>query len=69
MANRLLDMVNSFIQDESGASMVEYGMALIVVIAVGTSSMTLLGGGVASQISNTCKVLGLVNPAGNSRGC
>ncbi len=62
-------MVNSIIQDETGASMVEYGMALFVVIVVGTSAMTLLGGSVASQISSTCKVLGLVNPAGNQRGC
>ncbi len=69
MAFRLLDKENRFIQDETGASMVEYGIALIVVIAVGASAMTLVGESVASHINKTCKVLGLVNPAGKPRGC
>ena len=59
MANRLLDMINRFIEDETGASMVEYGIELLVVIAVGTAAMTLLGGAVATQISNTCTAIGI----------
>ena len=37
---RLSDIASRFCQDESGASMVEYGVALFVVIAVGTAAMT-----------------------------
>ncbi|MGR3342114.1 MAG: Flp family type IVb pilin [Paracoccaceae bacterium] len=56
---RLSDIASRFFQDESGASMVEYGLALLVVIAVGTAAMTLLGGAVVTQISNTCTVFGI----------
>ena len=55
---RLSDIASRFFQDETGASMVEYGIALFVIIAIGAAVMTLLGGAVASQISNTCTVLG-----------
>lgn len=60
MASRIFDIASRFIKDETGASMVEYGIALFVVIAVGTAALTLLGGGVAGQISITCAALGLV---------
>jgi Flp pilus assembly pilin Flp len=60
MASRIFDIASRFIKYETGASMVEYGIALFVVIAVGTAALTLLGGGVAGQISITCAALGLV---------
>ena len=40
--------------------MVEDGVALFVVVAVGTAAMTLLGGAVAAFISNTCTAIGIV---------
>ena len=60
MANRLLDVKNRFIEDETGASMVEYGIALLVVTVVGTTAMTLLGGSVSAYLTNTCAAVGIV---------
>ncbi len=56
---RLSDIASRFCQDEPGASMVEYGVALFVVIAVGPAAMTLLGGGVASHVSDACAAIGI----------
>lgn len=37
-------MLNAFWKDESGAALVEYGVALLVVILVGTTALITLAG-------------------------
>ena len=45
--------IKAFIADDSGATLVEYGMALLVVIVVGTSSIYVLGDTVADELRDT----------------
>ena len=60
MSFRLIKTVKQFIKDECGASMVEYGVALLVVTAIGVTAMTLLGGGVAANVTDACLAFGIV---------
>lgn len=46
-----------FLSNESGASMVEYGVALLVVTAIGISAMSILGGEVAGNVGQACDTL------------
>ena len=49
-----------FCRDESGASMVEYGVAVLVVVAIGVGAMTVLGGTASTSIAAACTTLGVV---------
>ena len=42
-----------FIKSEFGATLVEYGVALVVTIIVGASAITILGNRVSSELSET----------------
>ena len=42
-----------FAKSESGATLVEYGIALVVAIIVGASAINVLGNTVANEISET----------------
>lgn len=61
---RILESIRSFVAEQSGASMVEYGVALIVVVAIGVVAMNGLGGKVKSNVETSCSVInnGLSNP-------
>ena len=48
-----------FRKDESGASMVEYGVAELVVAAIGAGAMTALGGPASASITAACATLGV----------
>lgn len=54
----LMKKLKLFTRDESGASMVEYGVALIVVVTVGVVAMNGLGGATAAKVSTACTTLG-----------
>lgn len=43
-----------FAKDESGAAMVEYAVALLVVTAIGIATMTAIGGNASQLTSATC---------------
>jgi Flp pilus assembly pilin Flp len=53
----LLKMIRSFGKREDGASLVEYGIALIVVVTVGVAAMNGLGGGTKAKVSSACAVV------------
>ena len=59
MITKLYSAYDRFLKDEDGASMVEYGVALLVVVAVGVTAMTLLGGAVLLNVQDACTALGL----------
>jgi len=42
----------TFVSDESGATIVEYGVALIVVLAAAAGGIQLLGNDVAAQFNS-----------------
>lgn len=42
-----------FFKNESGATLVEYGVALIVAIVVGASAISALGSAVGNEIAET----------------
>ena len=60
MSFKYLKTVKRFIKDECGASMVEYGVALLVVTAIGVTAMGILGGGVAANVTLACGAIGVV---------
>ena len=59
---KLLKLLARFRKSESGASMVEYGVALLVVAAIGVAAMSTLGGYVDDNIETACTAL-------NAAGC
>jgi len=58
MKIKFIETVKSFCKDESGASMVEYGVALLVVSAIGVTAMSALGDGVAANVTTACSAIG-----------
>lgn len=46
-----------FLNKEDGASMVEYGVALLVVTAIGITAMSTLGDEVAEKVGSACDTL------------
>ena len=58
MSFKLLNIVKRFIKEDSGASMVEYGVALLVVAAIGVGAMSFLGGQVDANVQTACDALG-----------
>lgn len=51
MRSVLLKNLRAFCKDDDGVTLVEYGIALLVMIAVGAGAMTLLGQGVLRQVT------------------
>ena len=47
-------LFTNFAKDESGAAMVEYAVALLVVTAIGIGTMTVIGGNAAVLTDATC---------------
>jgi Flp pilus assembly pilin Flp len=60
MLTKLYSVYARFLNDEDGASMVEYGVALLVVAAIGVTAMTLLGGAVLANVQTACAAFGIV---------
>ena len=53
----LLRKMKSFLKNEDGASMVEYGVALLVVSAVGVTVMTNIGTATGESVTDACGVI------------
>ena len=53
MMIRITDTIRRFCVSTAGASLVEYGVALLVVIIVGATAITGLGDAVGSALSDT----------------
>jgi pilus assembly protein Flp/PilA len=47
-------LLSKFVRDEDGAALVEYGVALLVVILVGTAALVTLSTDVGNQFSDAC---------------
>ena len=47
-----------FLKDECGAAMVEYGVALLVVAAIGAGAMSVLGEEVSDNVESACDAFG-----------
>ena len=60
MGTKLFSVLARFQKDEDGASMVEYGVALLVVAAIGIGAMTILGGQVAANVTAACAAFGVI---------
>ena len=61
-------MLKMFFKSESGATLVEYGVALILAIVLGGGALSILAGDTASQYDRGCKAFntGYTAPAGNA---
>ena len=51
------DFLKKFIGDESGASMVEYGLALLVVTGIGVGAMSTIGTNTGAIVDGACNVV------------
>jgi Flp pilus assembly pilin Flp len=61
----IMKKLRQFKSNEEGASMVEYGVALLVVVAVGVTLMNALGTNVAANVDEACETLAADGGAGN----
>jgi pilus assembly protein Flp/PilA len=50
----IMNKLRVFKSDESGASMVEYGIALLVVAAIGVGLMSVIGTATAGRVEAAC---------------
>lgn len=66
MRTQIQNFLGRFRRDESGAAMVEYGIALLVVAAIGVTVFSTMGAQVAANASAACDV---ISGAANSAGC
>jgi len=55
-------------KSESGATLVEYGIAMIVAIIVGGTALVTLAGGVNTNLDNACDVTKDVTQIGAGTG-
>ena len=53
----MLKFLSSFRRDEKGVTLVEYGIALVLAVVVGTSPLTLLGGEVSTQMGEAQTIM------------
>lgn len=60
------EFFKTFRKSESGATLVEYGIALILAIIVGGTALITLAGGVNDNLSDACDVTGDVAQIGNT---
>jgi pilus assembly protein Flp/PilA len=58
--------LKNFFKDESGASMVEYGIALLVVAALGIGVMQQIGTRTGISVGNACDVVTGAGTAGTN---
>ncbi len=54
---KLIKKLNHFLKDECGASMVEYGVALLVVTGVGVTFMTNIGTITGATVTTACQAV------------
>jgi pilus assembly protein Flp/PilA len=52
-----LDFLKKFVGDESGASMVEYGLALLVVTGIGVGAMQAIGTNTGAIVTDACGIV------------
>lgn len=52
-SNKFFNQAKSFWKDTSGATLVEYGVALLVVIIVGSAAISGLANAVGNELSET----------------
>lgn len=62
------DFFKNFRKSESGATLVEYGIALILAIIVGGTALITLAGGVNTNLSEACDITGGVAAIPNECG-
>jgi pilus assembly protein Flp/PilA len=55
---KFLKSATRFVKDESGAAIVEYGLALLVVGAIGTAAFTGLGTQTNTNVQAACTAIG-----------
>ena len=69
MRTALLNTFARFRKDEKGVTLVEYGIALVLAVSVGTLALAGLAGGVDARMDGACGVLtGTAVDAANCNG-
>ena len=68
MRATLMKKLRSFRRDEEGVTLVEYGIALVLAVVVGTSTLSLLAQDVEGQMDAACNVMNSTGTVGTG-GC
>ncbi len=58
MRTQLSQLLRRFARDDRGVTLVEYGIALVLAIAVGTTALTNLGAEVSGQMNDADAAMG-----------
>lgn len=56
-------------RDEKGATMVEYGVCLLIVILAGTTAFQTLGAATAEQVGDACTIVTSVSTNATAGSC
>ena len=51
--SKVFEQIREFVRDASGATLVEYGIALLVVVIVGSATLGALATAVGNEITET----------------
>ncbi len=57
----MTNFMKKFVKEESGAAIVEYGLALLVVASLAVTAFSFLGDQTDANVSGACEALGDVN--------
>lgn len=68
MRATLMKKFRSLRSDEEGVTLVEYGIALVLAVVVGTSTLGLLATDVTGQMDSACNVMNTTGTVGTG-GC
>ena len=60
--------IKKFVKDDSGAAIVEYGLALLVVGALGVGAFQALGSQTATNVAGACTAIGTSCEPGGGGG-
>lgn len=61
MRATLMKKLRSFRRDEEGVTLVEYGIALVLAVTVGTATLVGLAGDVQGEMDAACNVMSGAN--------
>ncbi|PKP73563.1 MAG: hypothetical protein CVT84_12935 [Alphaproteobacteria bacterium HGW-Alphaproteobacteria-6] len=60
----LMKKLRSFRSNDEGVTLVEYGIALVLAVTVGTSTLLLLAGDVTGQMDAACDAINATTATG-----
>ena len=61
MRTTFMNKLRSFGRNDEGVTLVEYGVALVLAVTVGTGALTLMGGDIGANMDRACNAMNSAN--------